>query len=271
MDDIGSTNQHYKNISTLAVAVLLLCVVAYLRIVAAGVDLLEFTFIEDEMWRSAAQIVVEAVMSVGLYAIIYFVVRAIYCALWIRNNKASWVRGEWLHIHVKRDLRVGTVEIRQNFNTVKAKGHNIRPKGDAAQDLKKETTWHYLQCKVEDVDEGHDFVGCYTADNVAQRHSKDGLHVLQIVGCDKRTGYANKMVGRFRDTIPDANTEIGDLADHTGELYFFRMSNKCRAYLYDENGFRYDRLFDLHELEEFANEPYVIKLKELLSQQSVTV
>ena len=59
MDDIGSTNQHYKNISNLSVAVLLLCVVAYLRIVAVGVDLLEFTFIEDELMRSLAQIAVE--------------------------------------------------------------------------------------------------------------------------------------------------------------------------------------------------------------------
>ena len=159
------------------------------------------------------------------------------------------------------------MEIRQNFNTVNAKGHNIRPGVEETKTPPKETTWFYTLCKVVDDDSVRDFVGCYQASNISQQTTKDGIHVMQIIGCDSKTGFANRMVGVFRDTVRINPDSVVDIGDQAGQLYFFRISEKCKHYLFDNSGFRYDKLADLHNNAEFADEPYVIELKKTLKKQ----
>ena len=128
MDNIGSTNAHYKNISAISVSILLVIFQAYLMLILGGFDIFNFSMLQDDIIRYIVQILVQLVAFSVLYAVIYAIVRKIYCLKWIRENKKIWIKGLWLHIHVKKEIRVGTVEIRQNFNTINAKGHNIRPK-----------------------------------------------------------------------------------------------------------------------------------------------
>ena len=121
----------------------------------------------------------------------------------------------------KKEIRVGTVEIRQNFNTINAKGHNIRPKTAESETPPKETTWFYTLCKVVDDDSARDFIGCYQASNISQQTTKDGIHVMQIIGCDSKTGFANRMVGVFRDTVRISPDSVVDIGNQAGQLYFF--------------------------------------------------
>lgn len=127
MDNIGSTNVHYKNISAISVSILLVIFQAYLMLILGGFDIFNFSMLQDDIIRYIIQILVQLVAFSVLYTVIYAVVKKIYCQKWIRENKKIWIKGFWLHIHVKKEIRIGTVEIRQNFNTVNAKGHNIRP------------------------------------------------------------------------------------------------------------------------------------------------
>ncbi len=148
------------------------------------------------------------------------------------GKQKIWIKGLWLHIHVKKEIRVGTVEIRQNFNTINAKGHNIRPKTAESETPPKETTWFYTLCKVVDDDSARDFIGCYQASNISQQTTKDGIHVMQIIGCDSKTGFANRMVGVFRDTVRISPDSVVDIGNQAGQLYFFsafpkRYGNIC--------------------------------------------
>ena len=264
MDNIGSTNAHYKNISAISVSILLVIFQAYLMLILGGFDIFNFSMLQDDIIRYIVQILVQLVAFSVLYAVIYAIVRKIYCLKWIRENKKIWIKGFWLHIHVKKEIRVGTVEIRQNFNTINAKGHNIRPKTAESETPPKETTWFYTLCKVVDDDSARDFIGCYQASNISQQTTKDGIHVMQIIGCDSKTGFANRMVGVFRDTVRISPDSVVDIGNQAGQLYFFRISEALRQYLFDGSGFRYDKRSFLHENAEFADEPYVIELKKHL-------
>ena len=267
MDSIGSTNKHYKNISGISTTVLIIVIQAYLMLILGGLDIFNFSQIGNEALRYVLQILIQLVAFSFIYSMIYTVVRAIYCHKWIRENRNCFIRGMWLHIHVKSEIRIGTVEIKQNFNTIQANGHNICPKiGDNLPEH-RETTWHYIMGMVKDEDENaRDFIGCYTAGDVTNQVSKDGIHTLRITETDK-AGYARTMVGGFRDTFKIDSNGVYDVGNHAGNLYFFKLSDKCKKYLYDENGFNYSRLCDMHELEEFSNEPYVIELRRIIASQ----
>ena len=269
MDNIGKTSKHYKNISSISVSILIVFLQAYLMLIFSGIDLYNFSMLENNMIeKNVLQIFIQLVLFSIIYFIIYISVKKVYCFFWKINNKNSWVRGTWLHIHVKNDLRIGTVEIKQNFNTINAKGHNITPKGQRSNLNKSDTTWTYILCKVIDDKTVRDFVGCYTAQDIKNQATKDGMHVLQILGVDNKTGYANRMVGGFRDTFRIDGEISSDIGDHVGQLFFFRISDKCKKYLYDDKIFRYDKLSDMHEKPEFATEPYVIKLKECIDSMT---
>lgn len=267
MDDIGSTNQHYKNISNISVTTLILILQAYLMLILSGIDLFNFSSVSNTFARYSIQVLVQLLLFTFIYSIVYFTVKKIYCVNWIKSHKNIWLKGIWLHIHVKNDIRVGTVDIEQNFYTIKATARNVYPGGLGKP--QRETTWNYLLSKVFDDESVRDFVGYYKAEDITSQSSKDGVHVLHIENKsrDKKTGYANYMVGTFRDTVKISKNEIQDSDSHAGQLYFFRLSDKCREYLIGDNGFRYDLLPTLHEKAEFADEPYVIKLKECLGEK----
>lgn len=236
----------------------------------SGIDLYNFTMLSDNtVKRYVLQVIVQLVFFSIIYIVIYTLVKNFYFLLWKRKNKKNWIKGSWLQIHVKNDLRIGTVEIAQNFNTIEANGHNFTPKGHKTSNNKKETTWKYLLANVKDEKNARDFIGCYTADDISNQTSKDGVHVLQIMGVDNKTGYANYMVGGFRDTFKITDKNAADAGDHAGELYFYRMSNKCKRYLYEDHNFRYDRLISIHENPDFATEPFVMKLKACLENLPV--
>jgi len=264
MNDIGETNQHYKAISALSISITLALLQAYLMLIFSGLDLFNFSMLQSDALRYIVQVVLQLIIFAGLYAAVYFIVKTVYCRKWIKENKHIWVQGTWLHIHSKNNIRVGTVEIEQNFNTISAQGHNICPKGGQAPGQKRKiTTWYYTMAQVMDDKLARDFLGCYTAQEMETMTSKDGIHMLKILP-PKGDEAANQMLGSFRDTFRVSERELLDIGDHAGQLYFFRLSPEMEKYLCDPKGFRYDLLEDVHEKPEFANEPYVIQLKECL-------
>ena len=87
MDNIGSTNAHYKNISAISVSILLVIFQAYLMLILGGFDIFNFSMLQDDIIRYIVQILVQLVAFSVLYAVIYAIVRKIYCLKWIRENK----------------------------------------------------------------------------------------------------------------------------------------------------------------------------------------
>lgn len=264
MDNIGSTSKHYKNIAKISSGILILILEAYLMLFFSGIDLFSFSMLKNNnVERYILQCIVQLIIFSAIYLIIYFCVKNIYLFFWKRKNKKIWVKGKWLHIHVKNDIRIGTVEIRQNFGTITAKGHNVSPK-EYANSKKSDTTWSYFLGKVVDDETKRDFIGCYSAQDIKNQKTKDGMHVLQILSPDSAKGYPNIMMGGFRDTFDIGQTISISVGDHAGQLFFYKMDEKCQQYLYDGDVLRYDRLADLHNNPDFASNPYVMKLKEYI-------
>ncbi len=264
MDNIGSTSKHYKNIAKISSAILIVILEAYLMLFFSGIDLYNFTMLKDNNVQSyILQCLVQLVVFSVIYVLIYFIVKMIYIYIWKKRNKKIWVKGKWLHIHVKNNIRIGAVEIRQNFSTITAKGHNVFPEGHSPNN-KKDTTWNYLLGKVVDDETKRDFIGCYSAQDIKNQITKEGIHVLQILTPDSTNGYPNIMMGGFKDTFSIGETITLSANDHAGQLFFYKMDKKCQEYLYDVNGLRYDRLASLHNNPDFANNPYVMKLKEYI-------
>lgn len=266
MDDIGATNQHYKAISNIAMTLTLALLQAYLMLIFSGIDLVNFSMISNDVIRYVVQVFVQLVAFVVIYSAVYAAVKAVYCSRWIGSHKDIWVQGLWLHIHMKNGVRIGTVEIKQNFYTIKAEGHNICPKDKAGKlPQKKDTTWNYTLSKVADDASARDFIGCYTANELGSQTKKDGIHVLKIL-TPAKGHFPSQMAGCFRDTCKISEQGITNVGDHAGELFLFKLSPAMQHRLCDENGFRYDLLARLHEDEQFKDEPYIIKLQECIEK-----
>lgn len=263
MDDISSAGRHYRNIAKISVSAMILILQVYLLLLFNGLDLYNFLMIESLALRSALQILIQIVLCSFLYALIYFPVKALYCASWKRKNKDIWLKGIWLHIHVKRDIRVGTVRFEQDFCSIKAEGHNYSPCGVKNKDA---TAWEYTIGRVFNKNEGgmqSSYEAFYSAMNLGSAAPNKGLHSMKIVNCENH-GPANYMVGHFRDTFRNG-IQVEDAGGHMGTLYMFRPSKRCLAYLRDANGIDFDKLCALHLKEEFRDEPYVRELRKRLA------
>lgn len=272
MDNIGTTSKHYKNISSISVSILIAFLQAYLMLFFSGIDLFNFTMFENNsIEKYVLQVLVQLILFSIIYLIIYSMVKTIYCYIWKNKNKKIWIKGTWLHIHVKNDIRIGIVEIMQNFNTINAKGHNIMPREYCSNIKKSDTTWSYILGKVVDDDTKRDFIGCYTAQDIKNQITKEGIHALHIMQPGNKHSYPDSMMGGFRDAFNIGDDIYTNVGDHAGQLFFYRLSDRCSKYLYDNNILRYDRLAEMHEKPEFATEPYVMKLKECIdSMKQIT-
>lgn len=262
---MSDSSKHYDKINNISVSILLIIFQAYLMFALSGIDLLNFSMIQNIVTRYCVQVLVQLLIFTFLYAVIHITVKELYFLIWKHNNKSIWLEGKWLHIHVKNNIRVGTVEIKQYFNEIGGIGHNISI--DSAD--KKDTTWSYVTGRVEDINGAGDFVAYYAATKVGSSSTRNGVHVLSLESSNQKNKYTPQLLGIFSDTYDKEldSINIVNVGEHSGGLFFFRMSNKCKNYLYDENGFSYSKLSTLHTKDEFADEPYVIKLKEILQQK----
>lgn len=207
-----------------------------------------------------------ALIEFLFFALVDLVIFQIVCCikrkLWKRKNKDIWVDGLWLSIHIKKYIRIGTVEIEQSFYSIRANGHNISP---PIYNQERITPWRYYIGGVENDKRALDFIGCYTSRR-GDGGSNDGLHMLQKITSD-RSGYVNEMRGRFSDVVAVSNDSLDmiDVADHQGQLCMFRISKACEKYLRRDNGtIDYERLRTLHTQDIFKNEPYSIELNKHL-------
>lgn len=129
MDKIGSANTEYKNISKITISIFAFLLEVYILVVINCVDIFNFNMVKDIFLRIVLQVVVHSLVFSSSYIVIYKIVEFIYIKHWIRCNKNIWIKGIWLHIHVKDEIRIGTVKFKQNFHDIEADGHNIYPDG----------------------------------------------------------------------------------------------------------------------------------------------
>lgn len=263
MDNIGSTNKEYKKISTITASIFLAFIQIYLLIISSGIDIVNFSYVDNIAFRTFLEFIVQVVIFSGSFGIIYFAVKNIYSLLWIHRHRNIWIKGLWLHIHIKNEPRVGTVVIKQNFSTISAIGTNIYPNG--INKPQRVTKWHYLLAKVnDDQTRNADLIGYYRAGEEADTSAKDGIHILNIENNNEKH-ISNTMSGAFRDTV---RADGGPVDEHSGRLYLFRVDKKTLKFLTDESSgnISYEKLANLHCRTEFENTKYAKKLKGFLEE-----
>ncbi len=263
MDNIGSTNFHYKNIYNISLGIVLLLLQAYLMLIFSGIDCFSFEHVQNSVTRYLLQLLLQILIFTFSYIIVYFIVEKIYILNWISKHKSIWLQGTWLHIHVNKntqEIRIGFVEIYQNFLTIKARGTNFYPEG-CGKDKQRETTWDYVIGKIFEDEHKRDFIGVYEAKDKFSLVPRNGIHSLTIErGND---GFPCKMVGKFGDTV-ELDNFSQSISSTAGQLYFFKPSSKCKEYIF--SGDRNKRIFDLHTIEDFNSEPYVYQLNTIINQ-----
>lgn len=261
MDKISKNEDIYKNIFITVSGVFLALVQIYLILIFNGFDLFGFSMIENAIIRIFCQVLIQIIIFSILYIILYNIVYRAKTALWIKHNKDLWVQGIWLHIHIKNNIRIGFVDIKQNFYEVIAKGHNIDP--ISAEDEEHITNWSYLMGQVANNKTARDFIGYYKAHKQDKDISNDGMHALTVI--EKNDGFPCIMRGNFYDTFKITDDSIDRILanEHSGLLLFFKPSKRCLEFLNAENSIL-ENLRKLPNEPRFANEEYVKELNKIM-------
>lgn len=165
-------------------------------------------------------LVMNILFSGLIYYIINRIVLYIYSTVWIIKHKSIYLAGVWMHIHVgpnKSDhLRVGEVQIRQNFYDLYIDAYNYTPVIRDGKIVRKDrnlTFWHHVLSTVDS--KGH-LSGFYRTENkFTDTRGNKGIHELQIASVDSLSGFSVMLAGVFADVYP---------SDSEGYTFWFRRS-----------------------------------------------
>ncbi len=182
--------------------------------------------------------------TAGVYRLIYRIVYIIYLRIWAQKHSYKWINGDWLHIHIKGVIRIGYVNITQEFDNIYVNGLNTNP--DQDKDDQTITKWKYEAGHITEIESKYsdkkecEYYGCYRAKRESPNNAdyivkKDGIHRMNIVMLDGKK-IPREMKGYFGDTAK--KTDKDGIDQHFGSLYFFRVSNKLKKQMKDltENG-----------------------------------
>lgn len=240
---IANRINHKKNISHLAVVFVLLLVDIYLSALSKDFNLLNhLTFIENETLRVVALGGIQMVLFGSSYAIVYFVFLTAYSFWWKLKNKEYYLKGAWLHIHDKEDVKIGVVDIEQEFFDLSVNAINIAPR--SIDPKKNQTTWHYIATDFHPEGSMEDrLVGCYLAHRMGERN-KYGVHMFSDIPSDR---FPTALKGNFGDIFKIEDKKEATGLDRTGTLYMFKMPGCIKRFIGYKNRFSFDanRLSDI--------------------------
>lgn len=273
MDSFDTTGSHYKNITLSASSVYVIVLSIYLVCVQKGLDLNEFAnslieqYIHNDVIVTLLQLVVSGISAGIVYTIIYTIVYVRYCYKWKKAHQSVWIKGTWLHIHDKENIRVGVVRIKQNFHSIRVKGYNFDPTALNAAEKVMETSWHYSMGKIAD-DTDNDYVtGYYSA--TRGMNTKSGIHNLRIIS--PRDGHDPvTMIGTFHDIVNGKNQKI---EDSLGNIYMFKLTRKQAHYRELKSNDDQQLCYRLAEIiknrsEDYMSESYFKRLTEVLERHN---
>lgn len=245
MDVVSSTATEHRKIGQTTGKYFMTVVSIYLIISMNGWNpIADFNSFLSEMIPSGfGQIVVQIItmfLSADLlYKIIQHFVTYKHCLEWRSANKNIWVKGLWLHIHDKKKVRVGVVDIDQDFYSITVEGYNVSPKSYNMD----ESRWTHLLGRIVKTDNQHTIYGYYE-----NKHgfdgTKGGMHEFDILNTSNNQ-YPIQMKGFFRDLI---NSKGQDISNSVGEIFLYRLTEETPYYhkiIDNKSGLiSYDRLVD---------------------------
>lgn len=272
MDKLSDNRvEAYKKVGSTAIFIVI-CVV---QIVNAFIDIGYIQNLFPHLAKWVVQLI-DIVINLLLYSVLYIWIFDI-CAkvdkwIWIKKHPRMYIRGKWLHIHDKEKLRIGVVDIKQEYDHFEARGQNFSYLGVPAED-DHVTVWTYKMAIVKDDKSNCDYLGCYSADKRVNE-TQDGMHMLTVGRVDSKTGYPIYMRGGFADTFKvnskeDKNPPV--VNNHCGNLYLYKMSKKLEEYLYDAGSGEAleKKVAGLCKHPDFQDEPFVQEYRECMNKYNL--
>ncbi len=234
----------------------------YLLLITNGIDLVSFSFIENKVFALILEFLVQivgfSIVNVAIYQIAFHIISR----KWINENKDKFLQGRWLHIHGKDNVRIGVVDIKQNFLDIEAKAFNISPNGVPD---KGKTHWNYIDSEIQPKALGSNVAlfGCYVT-RKSNLSNKQGIHTLYFE--EGFEDFPTKLSGSFCDCLNFEKNSVKEIKDGTGRLILHKISPRLNDYLYPNGIFKEENLKGILENKDFAGEPFVQDLKEVMSQ-----
>lgn len=256
----------YKQIFLWSSGLMMFLLTIYFVFLNCGFDFLNMDFIENEALQIVANVLIQFFGTVGINVCIYGLVYKIFEYKWKKNNKDIYIRGEWLTIHNKENIRIGIVNIHQSFKTIKAEAYNISPKVEGIKQ-KPKSNWEY-SCVSLSPEQlvGVRLLGCY----VSKKDSEDimGVHQINSIEINENVDkFPYKMSGKFFDTVKNNGKKVININDNIGEIYFYKMTPQIKEYL--KKGEKEEQLKNILNETTLQDEFFVKKLSSIISQYIV--
>ena len=256
-------DQIYKSIFLTSSGIMIFLISIYFVFLSYGFDVLDFSFIENKTLSIIVCIVLQLIGAVGLNAVVYATVYKLFEIKWKKENKHMYLKGEWLTIHDKGNVRLGFVKIAQSFKTIKVEAFNVSPKVEGIKQ-KEKSNWEYSCASLYPQQlTGIKMLGCYISQKNCQTIM--GVHQIDSIEINEEVSeYPYAMSGQFCDTVKNDGEKLINVDDNVGKIYFYKVTPELKAYL--NKGTRDDQLKNILEEESLKDEMFLKKLKSIVSQ-----
>ena len=253
----------YKQIFLWSSGLMMFLLTIYFVFLNYGFDFLNMEFIENETLQIIANVLIQFLGTVGINVCIYGLVYKIFEFRWKKNNKDIYIKGEWLTIHNKENIRIGIANIHQSFKTINAEAYNISPKVDGIKQ-KPKSNWEYSCVSLSPQQlVGIRFLGCY----VSKKDNENimGVHQIDLIDTNESVDvYPYIMSGKFCDTVKNSGKKLININDNIGEIYFYKMTPEIKNFL--SKGEKEEQLKNILNEKSLENELFVKKLSSIVAQ-----
>lgn len=273
MDEMSGDHEIYKEVFETTMAVMSLITALYLLLVGNGIDPVSVVAAFLAGLIPTSTDVIAAVIEGGMEIAGFFGIQSmVYKAAlkhketeWAKGHKEQLLQGKWLHIHDKGNVRIGVVEIEQNFTQLKVKGFNINPL-DPHVANKGRTNWSYITCKLYPRElTSIEFFGSYAA-RKSDGTINQGIHIFHTMDVSAETGLPVYLNGNFCDSFRVGESTVADINDRKGEIHLFRMTPALEEVIYNKKGINYECLGDILHQEGLEDEPFIQTLKRVVAK-----
>lgn len=232
-----------------------------------------------------------------LYIIVYWAAEKIVKFGWAIKHSDRYIDGAWLHIHDKGNVRVGVVNIEQDFYEIKVEAENNRPNTQH----NRITNWHYIGAEFDpDTNTAVRLLACYYAQRTGEA-SKQGVHIFDCFKieelqkttkdmplakkvmiflrnlCKKILGLrVYKMIGYFGDVIlAEQGGGSVNANDKVGEIILIKMTKEIKDYISYKSVSSYDneklaKILTASDVpENVKNSEYVRTLREICNKNDL--
>ena len=273
MDDLSNDKRDERltgiqSLYTQATGVFVLLLIGYsfllkYNIVGPFGYLNKILFKDSEILNDAYNLIFENVILASLFFILLVIVRFFYQKSWIAKNKKIWIKGLWLHIHIKNDssIRIGYVNITQSFDSINAVAHNYDAMDITNPD--KRTTWEYYNAQIDN----KYLRGFYHSDKAAQTENS-GMHRLKIV--NRTFDFPTEMDGFFCDNYLLNGASLSDVTEHrqhSGKLILYRMTKEQEEILVENGEITPEKILDLINDSHFKNDEFVKRYNKVKNKE----